>query len=275
MTADTPQPSPLAAPEPWDLVAEAYTAEVTPVFETFATRALELTGVAPGGRVVDVAAGPGTLALLAARAGASVDALDFSPNMVASLRARTAELGVSGITATVGDGMALPYESATFDAGYSMFGLMFFPDRAAGFRELARVLKPGAKAVVSSWVDMERIPVFAATSAILAELTPGGPSQRPPSLPLVDLAVFRAEMSAASFSHFHAEEFSASFEAPSTTVLVNSLERTNAPVALMRHKLGERWPAIKAEFHRRLEARLGPGPHNVEMIANLVVGTRA
>ena len=32
-----------------------------------------------------------------------------------------------------------------------MFGLMFFPDRAKGFAELFRVLRPGATAVVSSW----------------------------------------------------------------------------------------------------------------------------
>ena len=57
-------PSPLATPEPWDLVAAGYTAEALPYFERFSRDALRLADLPAGARVVDVAAGPGTLSLL-------------------------------------------------------------------------------------------------------------------------------------------------------------------------------------------------------------------
>src|SRR5512138_3140554 len=163
------QPSPLAAPAPWDLVAPAYAEEVVPMFEVFAREALRLAAPPPGGRIVDVACGPGTVSVLAAQDGHRVDALDFSPGMIDKLRARIAALGLTGITPQIGDGQALPYADATADAGFSMFGLMFFPDRAKGFAELRRVLKPGARAVVSSWYPLDAVPVLAAMFGAVRE----------------------------------------------------------------------------------------------------------
>ena len=86
--------------------------------------------------LLDVAAGPGTLALQAARRGARVTATDFSPAMVETLRARASSEGLSGITTEVADGQNLPFPNASFDVACSMFGLFIFPDRARGFAEL-------------------------------------------------------------------------------------------------------------------------------------------
>ena len=146
----------LATAEPWDLVAVAYVADALPYFETFSREALRLAALPTRARVADIAAGPGTLSLLAATGGATVSAIDLSPNMVAEFRARVAAAGLdAAVDVRVGDGQQLPFESGVFDAAFSMFGLMFFPDRAAGLREMKRVLKPGGRAVVSSWIPFE------------------------------------------------------------------------------------------------------------------------
>jgi ubiquinone/menaquinone biosynthesis C-methylase UbiE len=142
--------SPLSGPAPWTLVASAYAAEVAPIFAWFAQKAIDLAALAPGARVLDVAAGPGTLSFLAARAGARVTAIDFSPAMIEKLRERASAEAVA-IESHVGDGQALPFAQASFDRAFSMFGLMFFPERILGFRELLRVLLPGGVAVVGSW----------------------------------------------------------------------------------------------------------------------------
>jgi len=132
-----------AQPEGWDIGAAEYNGNLAPLFRVYAADALALAGVTRGTRVLDVASGPGTLALEAARLGAEVVATDFSPGMIAQLRGRIAEAGLTNITAEVMDGQSLTLPDASFDAAFSMFGLIFFPDRRAGFRELRRVLRPG------------------------------------------------------------------------------------------------------------------------------------
>ena len=116
--------------------ASAYAEEVVPLFSRYAEDALRIAGVGAGQDVLDVATGPGTLAVLAARRGARVSAIDFAEAMVGKLRARIDAEAIANVEARVGDGMALPFEDASFDAAFSMFGLMFFPDRHQGFREL-------------------------------------------------------------------------------------------------------------------------------------------
>ncbi|WP_245664735.1 class I SAM-dependent methyltransferase [Nocardia grenadensis] len=151
--------NPLAAVDPWDRIAEDYAVSTISVMRPFAAAAVRLAGLAGHtrpARVVDVAAGPGTLSLLAAEHAERVDAVDFSAPMIEQLERAVTAAGADNVVARVGDGQELPFADAEFDAAFSMFGLMFFPDRARGFAELFRVLRPGGVAVVSSWAPADR-----------------------------------------------------------------------------------------------------------------------
>jgi ubiquinone/menaquinone biosynthesis C-methylase UbiE len=99
-------------------------------------------GVAPGQRVLDVAAGTGNVAIRAAQAGASVVASDVTPeNFDAGRRAaRAAGVDLEWIE---GDAAALPFADDEFDVVTSCFGVMFAPDQAAAASELLRVCRPG------------------------------------------------------------------------------------------------------------------------------------
>lgn len=273
MTEPTPT-SPLSTPLPWDLVAEGYTSDVVPLFEVFAGEALTRLGPLAGRELADVACGPGTLALLAARAGARVRALDFSPLMIERLRTRAKADGLVMVEAVVGDGMALPWSDECVDAAASMFGLMFFPDRGLGFSELHRVLRPGGRAVVSSWVPLSRIPLLAAVFGIFGELA-GGPPPPARPMPLTEVDECVGEMRAAGFVDVEVFEASASSTAPSTADLVASMVRSNAPIALLRAKAGADWPRLEQTLHDRVAEVLGAGPHTLTMIANIAVGRRA
>src|SRR5215468_5310247 len=99
---DSTWQNPLAQPAVWNLVAEAYVAENVAHFERYAEDAWRLAAPPPQARVVDVATGPGTLALLAARRGAHVAAIDFAADMIAELKRRLG--GITSIEARVGDG---------------------------------------------------------------------------------------------------------------------------------------------------------------------------
>jgi ubiquinone/menaquinone biosynthesis C-methylase UbiE len=265
-------PSPLATPEPWDLVASGYVAENLAQFEAFAREALRL--VPAGGEVLDVAAGPGSLTLLAARTARRVYAVDFAPAMLDALRARAAADGIANVESQVADGQALPFPEARFDAAYSMFGVIFFPDRARGLSELARVLRPGSAAVVSSWPPLERVPQFAALfGAMAAELPGSGIGEAP--MPLATAAEVTTEMRAAGFTTIAVHEHDVVAGTSTPEELWRSFSRGGAPAVLMRRKMGEE---AFADFSRRvvarLEAALGPGPREVRLTALLGIGTR-
>jgi ubiquinone/menaquinone biosynthesis C-methylase UbiE len=237
----------------------------------YAADALRFAAVGVGSKVVDVACGPGTLSLLAARAGASVHALDFSERMVAIARERATGEKLA-VDVRVGDGQSLPYEDARFDAAFSMFGLMFFPDRARGFRELHRVLAGGGKAVVASWTSMDRVPLLAEVFGALREALPGLPAQGIAPLSTADDA--RAEMGAA-FRDVTVHEIVHAMEAESIDVLWSSFTRTLAPLVLLKTKLGEAaWAPVAARIEARLRAVAGAGKIVAPMTALLTVGTK-
>ena len=266
-----PPASPLATAEPWDLVAGAYTAELIPMFEVFARAALAAAALPAGASIVDVAAGPGTLSLLAAAAGARVAAVDLSDEMIGQFRARATAAGLlDACDVRVGDGQHLPFPDATFDAAFSMFGLMFFPDRIAGFRELRRVLRPGAPALVSSWVPF--VGPFGTLMQVTKELIPGLPfgGGKPP---LSEPDDFRREMTTAGFSSVTVETIAHDVEARSFDQFWDSMERTNAPLVLVRHRVGpERWAALAPRIRERVREALGDGPLVISRGAFLGIG---
>lgn len=129
----------------WDATADGYIGAAEPFTSQFCLDAVELADLAPGMTLLDVATGPGALALAAARKGATVTAVDFSARMVERLEERMGDLP---ITARRMDGQALDLLDASFDRACSVFGIPLFPDWRAGLRELARVLRPSGLAVV-------------------------------------------------------------------------------------------------------------------------------
>jgi SAM-dependent methyltransferase len=264
----------LAGPRLWDLVADGYSQEIAPHLAKYAMDALRLAEVGPGMLIADVACGPGALSLTAARLGARAWAIDFSPEMIARLREGALREGITTVEARVGDGMALPLADAMVDAAFSMFALMFFPDREKGFRELWRVLKPGGRAVVGCWVSVERVPILADVYRTLGGVLPDLPfdGAKPP---LADAAEFRAEMIGVGFRDVEVREVTHTFEAPSVDEFFAALERSTPPIRAVREKVGpERWPELVERLLGDLHAKWGTGPQGVPMIANLALGRR-
>lgn len=268
---ESPAGGPLSSVEPWDLVADGYSADLVSWGEHFARHALQLASLPPSPHIVDVACGPGTLALVAVRDGATVSAIDLSPSMVANLERRAYEAGLTIADARVGDGQDLPFDDNAFDGAFSMVGLMFFPDRDAGFRELLRVLQPGRRAVVSS---IAKIPeqaalVFEGISAMLPDLPIGG------NAPLSEPDEFTREMSAAGFREVTIHTISHIVTTPSLAEYWEKTQRSAAPIALLRRRLGEeRWAEVSAGVFDQLYNSLGDGPVEELYTMHLGVGIK-
>jgi SAM-dependent methyltransferase len=268
---EAPKPSPLASPEPWSLVADDYTLELLPMFELFSRDALALLPTPAGARLLDVAAGPGTLTLLAAQAGHSLSAIDFSPQMVANLKRRLTAAQLSA-DVRLGDGQALPWGAAEFDAAFSMFGLMFFPDRGRGFAELHRVLKPGGLAVVSSWATFEGI--FASIMAAMREVLPDIPFGTGKG-PLGDPDEFARELGSAGFVDVKVTPSTHTLPASAPREVWAQCQRTTAPIVLLKRHLGEaKWLEVTAGIVERLEGQYGTGPVEVTTTAYLGRGQK-
>jgi ubiquinone/menaquinone biosynthesis C-methylase UbiE len=87
--------------------------------------------------------------------------VDINPVMLEVARGIPASAGAE-IEWLHGDGTALDLPDEAFDAVYCQQGLQFFPDRAAGARQMWRVLRRGGRAVIATWQGFDRHPLYAA-----------------------------------------------------------------------------------------------------------------
>jgi ubiquinone/menaquinone biosynthesis C-methylase UbiE len=241
----------------------------------FGEVAIERAAIGPTMRVVDVATGPGTVACRVAMRAASVDAIDFSSEMVARCRSHVEALGLRNVRVAQGDGQALPYADASFDLGFSMFGLMFFPDRPRGFRELCRVLRPGGRAFVTSWASVEKSPLMLARIAAWKAADPSAPSPQKNVMTLENPEVFAREMEAAGFVDVVVEPVYRDREFRDLDELCDGVTRGNAPFEIARRDLGEQeWSRRMGIMREYLGKNYGPFPLRLGSTAYLGQGRK-
>jgi SAM-dependent methyltransferase len=195
--------------------------------------------------------------------------------MLARLEEGRQARGLSNVHAGFADGQALPFEDATFDAAFSMFGLMFFPDRKKGFAELHRVLKPGARAVVSSWAPVEQSPFML---LLFGALRAADPSRSPPQTNLLSLEnpeVFEHELREAGFREVKVRQSTHSVKVPDAETYWHSATVSSAPIALLKQRLGpEEWKRQSELALAYLRQEI-PAPREFATTAHLGIGTRS
>jgi len=157
-------------------VPKAYDEFFVPrLFEPWAKLLLEAADLRRGESVLDVATGPGTVARLAAvRLGAEgrVVAIDIAQPMLDIAKAKAPPPGAAPIEYRNSPAAPLPAAAGAFDAVLCQQGLQFFPDRPAALREMRRVLKPGGRAAIAVWAELERNQIFASFHAALRDRAP-------------------------------------------------------------------------------------------------------
>jgi ubiquinone/menaquinone biosynthesis C-methylase UbiE len=111
----------------------------------FAESLMRLVGARSTDRVIDLACGPGTLALRFAREVQRVCGVDLTPAMLARARRTAAEDGLVNLDFVLGDAQALPLADGALDIAVTSYSLHHMPDPAQVIGEMARVVKRGGR----------------------------------------------------------------------------------------------------------------------------------
>jgi SAM-dependent methyltransferase len=189
-----------------------------------------------GERVLDVGAGTGNVALIAARAGARVTAVDPAARLREVVRAEAAREGLD-IEVLAGDAAALPVPDHSVDAVLSNFAVIFAPDPAAAIAEMARVLTSQGRIVFSAWLPGDTLGRYATAANNLVRGALGAPAP-PAPFPWHDPAAL-APVFAAHAMTVALDQHDISFTAASAADYLDD-DRVNHPMAITGFEILQR-----------------------------------
>lgn len=170
------------------------------------------------------------------------------------------------------DALNLPFNDAEFDAVLCQFGIMFFPDRVAGYSEAKRVLKPGGKFIFSVWDHIEDNEFAHVVTEAVASIFPDDPPNFLPRTPhgYYDVELIEDELRKAGFSQVSISTIDKISSAPTPrhpavaycegTPLRNEIEARDA--SLLRH--------ITEQAANSIAKRFGGGPVSGKIQAHIV-----
>lgn len=146
----------------YDRTGAAWQTGPSRIYDRLADVVLGLVPVAwPAARVLDLGAGTGAATRAVQARGGTVVALDAAFGMLA-------ENASARPPGAVGDALALPFVTGTFDVVVAAFSLNHLLDPVSGLREAARVIRPGGSIVATAYTDGDDHPVKEAVGGALA-----------------------------------------------------------------------------------------------------------
>lgn len=226
--------------------------------------------------VLETAAGSGVVARMLApllKPGTRYVASDLNPPMLARAAARQPES--NGLHWQPADALDLPFGDASFDVVCCQFGVMFFPDRAAGHTEARRVLRRGGRYIFSTWDEISRNGFANCVTEALAEVFAEDPPRFMARVPhgYFDTEEIRTDLTRAGFDKVEIETIENESRAPSARDVALAFCQGTP----LRAEIEARDPARLEEATARAEAlvarRYGEG-EVVAPIRGLVVTAR-
>ena len=157
-------------------VAAFYESMLVPlIFERYAYDLASRARALQPSSVLEIACGTGVVTRALASSlppTCAITATDLNEAMVAHAKRVGTSRPVTWRQANV---MELPYSDDAFDVVVCQFSAMFFPDRAAAYREIRRVLRPGGTFLFSIWNDIERNEFADVVTQAVGKLFPDDP----------------------------------------------------------------------------------------------------
>jgi ubiquinone/menaquinone biosynthesis C-methylase UbiE len=174
-------------------------------------RLLELAGILPGHRVLDIASGLGEPAIPAARLvgpEGRVTGTDLVDEMLCYAREKAASAGIGNIEFLCVDGEMIDYEPGYFDAATCRWGLMFMPEPEACLRRVHELMKVQARFAAACWSAPGKNPFVGLLIEVLGKYMdlPKPPPGAPGIFALADPERLHDLLEAAGFRDIELEE---------------------------------------------------------------------
>lgn len=146
------------------------------LFEDYAADLAQRAAILAPEKVLELAAGTGIVSRALRNqlpSSSHLTVTDLNPPMLGVAQAKfEADENVSFQQA---DALDLDFFENSFDLLVCQFGVMFFPDKLASYKEAARVLKPGGTYLLSTWGSMDDNPFSRIAYEVSAEFFPDNP----------------------------------------------------------------------------------------------------
>jgi SAM-dependent methyltransferase len=237
-----------------------HAAQIRAWLRTATDSMLEMAGIAPGHRVLDVAAGAGDQTLdIAERVGpeGAVLATDFSPAILAYAQANAAAAGYANVETLVADAEQLAPDTESFDAAVCRLGLMLLPDPLRALRQMRRALKPGGGVCAMVFSAPQANPCVAivmATALEHAGIGPRDPFQPGSLFSLGKPGTLDGLFREAGFRDVATTKLQAPFRLPSARHYLEFIRASASPIQQILGALDPaRQEAAWADMCRRLQ----------------------
>jgi enediyne biosynthesis protein CalE5 len=265
----------------WDGAASGWSKwepKMDPATRPVSERIIEMAGIEPGNRVLDVAAGLGEPSLTAARvvgADGTVVATDISAEMLAFGRKRAEAAGVENIEFSQVAGADLDFPAESFDAAVSRWGIIFEPDGEGTAARVRGFLKPGSRMAISSWGTPDRVPMLGIPIGTLLELLelPPPPPGTPGPLSRPTPEAIGGLLEGGGFTDIQTDEVEVVLESESPEEFAQFTRDIAAPItALIRANAPDREEEIWSAITDAIRDAAGDGPISLSNQAHVASG---